>query len=222
MIQTDHKVLLITLLAVAVMLAIMPFDLAIMQYVNVHNTCRPIFDAITDIGLAKWYEWPSGLIAVIGFILWRTKKMSGKFLSLWRASIQIFASVACAGLFTDIMKRLFARARPVEFLQHGIYGFFHWHEVFGHDTHHFQSFPSGHATTMMSLATAITLMLPEKYRWARIPLFVFIGIIAASRIMVTAHYPSDVIAGTIIGIWGAVLVQRAMPRILGFLRRSPV
>jgi len=221
MTQTDRKTLFITLLAVAVMLAVIPLDLAAMQYVNAHNTCRPFFDAITDIGLAKWYEWPTGLVAVIGFILWRTKKMPEKFLPLWRASIQIFASVAGAGLFTDVLKRLFARARPVEFLQHGIYGFFHWHEAFGHNTYHFQSFPSGHATTMMSLGTAITLTLPEKYRWARIPVFAFTGVIAASRIMVTAHYPSDVIAGTIIGIWGAVLVQRVMPHILGFLCRPP-
>jgi len=219
MIQIERKTWLITLLAIAVMLAVMPFDLVIMQYVNAHNTCRPFFDAITDIGLAKWYEWPTGLIVVTGFILWRAKKLPENFLPVWRMAIQILLSVAGAGLFTDVLKRVFARARPVEFLQHGIYSFFHWHEAFGLHTYHFQSFPSGHATTMMSLATAIALILPEKYRWTRIPVFIFAGIIAASRIMVTAHYPSDVIAGMMIGIWGAVLTNCTMPHIMSFLCR---
>jgi len=55
--------------------------------------------------------------------------------------------------------------------------------------------------------------------WPRLraPLLVYALVIAASRVIVLAHHPSDVIAGAVVGIAGALLVRDwAAARRLGF------
>ena len=48
-------------------------------------------------------------------------------------------------------------------------------------------------------------------------LWIYALAIAASRIVVSAHYPSDVLAGAVVGTVGALLVRRAFAlRRLGF------
>jgi undecaprenyl-diphosphatase len=68
----------------------------------------------------------------------------------------------------------------------------------------FTSLPSGHATTVFAAAVAITALWPRTgiLMW---PLAVTI---ALSRVLVLAHNPSDVIAGAIVGIIGALVVKR--------------
>ena len=44
---------------------------------------------------------------------------------------------------------------------------------------------------------------------ARVALWVYAGIIALSRVILTAHYPSDVIAGAVVGACGALMVRSA-------------
>lgn len=208
--MTISKPVGLTIFALAAAAAVMPFDLAIAQYVNAHDACRPFFEAITDIGLGKWYVWPSGILALAGFALWKNKKLPERFFPAWHASVLIFIAVGGSGLLTDTLKRIFARARPTEFFASHTTGFFHWADAFGPHAYHFHSFPSGHTTTALSLAAAVTFLLPEKQRWLRIPVFVFAGILAVSRIMVSAHYTSDVIVGAVIGTWGAVIAHKIL------------
>ncbi len=81
----------------------------------------------------------------------------------------------------------------------------------------YASFPSGHATTAFSAAIAIGAMWPG----ARPYLWFYAVIIAVSRVIVSAHHPSDVIAGAIVGAMGAVLVRNWFAaRRLGFLVAS--
>ncbi len=59
------------------------------------------------------------------------------------------------------------------------------------------SFPSGHAGTSFAAATAIFLSLPRcRWKWL---LYVLAALIAFSRLYVGIHYPTDVIAGAVIG-----------------------
>jgi len=57
------------------------------------------------------------------------------------------------------------------------------------------SFPSGHATSSFACATAMTRIAPEAA-----VLFLLAAAIGISRPYLGMHYPSDVLAGTVLGI----------------------
>lgn len=70
------------------------------------------------------------------------------------------------------------------------------------------SFPSGH--TASSFAAAAALYFSRKKLW--IPAVILAGLIAFSRLYLYVHYPTDVLAGAVIGIlmgWiASMLVHR--------------
>ena len=67
----------------------------------------------------------------------------------------------------------------------------------------YASMPSGHATTAFAAMVAVALLWPR----LRIPVLVYALLIAASRVMLDAHYLSDVLAGAVAGAAGALLVR---------------
>lgn len=72
------------------------------------------------------------------------------------------------------------------------------------------SFPSGHTTS--SLACTWVLLIRGPKRWG-IPLFVLAILIGLSRLYVGVHYPTDVLAGAVIGILCATLAMWLEPKI---------
>jgi membrane-associated phospholipid phosphatase len=67
----------------------------------------------------------------------------------------------------------------------------------------YASFPSGHAVTSFALAVAVTAVWPR----ARPAMIAYAFLIAASRLVLLAHHPSDVVAGALIGVVGAMSVR---------------
>jgi membrane-associated phospholipid phosphatase len=66
----------------------------------------------------------------------------------------------------------------------------------------FDSFPSGHATSVFAVATALAASYPT-LRW---PLYALAAAIALGRVYLARHHLSDVIAGALIGVVIAVLI----------------
>ena len=64
------------------------------------------------------------------------------------------------------------------------------------------SFPSGHASTTFSTATALSMAYPKWYVIA--PAFLWAGSVSYSRMYLGVHYPSDVATGALIGAGSAV------------------
>ncbi|MBI5236976.1 MAG: phosphatase PAP2 family protein [Deltaproteobacteria bacterium] len=58
------------------------------------------------------------------------------------------------------------------------------------------SFPSGHSMCAFAIATIISFYFPV----ASIPLCAFAALIAASRIFLALHYPTDCLAGAAVGV----------------------
>jgi membrane-associated phospholipid phosphatase len=70
-------------------------------------------------------------------------------------------------------------------------------------TEAYASFPSAHAITAFALAFAVSAVWPR----ARAAMIVYALLIAASRLVLLAHHPSDVVAGGLIGVVGAMAVR---------------
>ena len=70
------------------------------------------------------------------------------------------------------------------------------------------SFPSAHATVLFALAMAVW---QENRRWGNY-FFILAALNAVARVYVGVHWPSDVLAGAVIGIITAIAVKKIMPR----------
>lgn len=68
------------------------------------------------------------------------------------------------------------------------------------------SFPSGHTCSSFAAATAMALAFGKRGAWAYLPA----ALIALSRIYVGVHYPTDILAGALVGSAMAFMVFRLL------------
>jgi undecaprenyl-diphosphatase len=160
-----------------------------------------IFDEITDFGKSGWFLVPAGLllIATAAVAMWNLPRFTRLVLAAVTVRLGfLFLAIGLPGLFVTILKRLIGRARPFVGEDGGTFVFipFIWRPEYA-------SIPSGHGTTAFAAAIAIGALWPR----ARPIMWIYALLIAASRVVITAHYPSDVIASAVFGILGAILVR---------------
>ena len=157
-----------------------------------------VFNEITDYGKSGWFLWPSGvLILVLAAV---ARPALGRVSNLVIVSLAVrleflFLAVAGPGLLVTVCKRLIGRVRPSE-LGPFAYEPFSWRAEYA-------GLPSGHGTTAFAAAIAIGALWPR----VRPLMWLYAVIIALSRVIIGAHYPSDVIAGAFVGTVGALLVR---------------
>ena len=193
---------------IAALIAIITFSLtALLSYnlwdISLAYYCKGLSQSILNIaetvtiaGESKWYYIlfiPAYLI--LRFIL--------KNQSWSRRILFLLVSISASGLINLLIKWLAGRHRPVDFFNKGLFGFDYFGMIY--ET---TSFPSGHAVTAFTLATAVTLLFPR----LRIPAFAAAAAIGISRIMLTSHYLSDVLIGAASGIIYALTVKYIFDR----------
>jgi membrane-associated phospholipid phosphatase len=155
------------------------------------------FNEITDYGKSGWFLVPLAGAIITAAIF---APAAGRTANLVLTSIVVrltylFFAIAVPGLFVTIVKGFIGRARPSEV---GPFTYTPWTWQ-----HQFASLPSGHTTTAFAAACAIAALWPRM----RIPMLVFAVIIASSRVVITAHFVSDVVAAAFVGTFGAILVR---------------
>lgn len=62
------------------------------------------------------------------------------------------------------------------------------------------SFPSGHTAASFASAVALFATLKDKYKWWGVGALILATIIGISRLYVVVHWPTDVLAGCVVGI----------------------
>jgi undecaprenyl-diphosphatase len=156
------------------------------------------FNEITDFGQSGWFLVPLAILIVLTAAL--ATPAAGRIGSLVLASLAVrfgylFFAIAVPGLFVTIVKRLIGRVRPSDV---GPFAYVPWSW-----RNEYASLPSGHSTTAFAAAVAIAALWPK----ARIPMLIYAAVIALSRVIITAHFVSDVVAAAFVGGFGAILVR---------------
>lgn len=143
--------------------------------------------------LSRHNDWvnvgvPVGLLA--GGIISDDKQMR-------QNALYVASSSAVNAVVTMLMKKIVKRPRP--FLANvkikAVYPATHY------------SFPSGHASTSFTTASALSQAYPKWYVIA--PSFLWAGTVSYSRLYLGVHYPTDVAAGAILGT-GTAFSLRAL------------
>ncbi len=114
--------------------------------------------------------------------------------ALLEDAIYTSTSVVETFAITYGMKYLINRKRPYDRYPEKVYAYSHESSP---------SFPSGHTATAFALATSLCIKYPKWYIIA--PTAAWACSVGISRMSEGVHYPSDVIAGAVIGAGCAVL-----------------
>jgi lipid A 4'-phosphatase len=176
--------------ALAVILSVLFLDRPAALYFHAQSEqLHAVFRFITQFGVSTGYLVGAAITFIalrIAARLPRFAPLAARLDSYSTLPLFVFVSVAASGLAVDLVKTIFGRARPKLLFSEGAY-YFGWLGT----RSDFWSFPSGHTATAVSVALALSMIWPRYRAVAAI----FAALVAASRIIITAHYVSDVVMG---------------------------
>lgn len=156
------------------------------------------FDLIGEFGCA------SLVLALILILFKKTRRLG----------VCVLLALCIGALFTNlILKNLIARPRPFEDAR-GIY--YSWWLFVGALEETSSSFPSGHTTAAMASMTVIFLSADKRFSWL---VFLYPLVMGLSRSYLMVHYPSDVIAGFLVGLLAALIAWGIMQMTSGLLKK---
>ncbi|MFA5216585.1 phosphatase PAP2 family protein [Sulfuricurvum sp.] len=187
------RLLLTGLSVIAIIFSYLFIDQTVATWSHSHilGAYHELFTTITEFGDALYYLVGFSITSLLFRYVWKKYHWAN-------ITFFLFSVVAASGISADIIKWIAGRYRPSELFAHGLYGF-----DFLHIDRALTSFPSGHTATAFALATAITYLWPKAT-----PVWLFAVLIGISRLMICAHYPSDVIAGAFVGTASTLIVIR--------------
>ncbi|MEI2299081.1 phosphatase PAP2 family protein [Ensifer sp. MJa1] len=155
---------------------------------------------ITDFGTFGWMIYLSAAILAAAFVLRRAailEPLQRKAITARDLAAYFLLTIGTASALVHTLKFLFGRARPELFAELGAYSLTPFTNA---DL--YASFPSGHSTAAGAFFGVFAMLLPRLG-----PLFLVLALmIGVSRVIVGAHYPSDVAAGLLLGLWTSVMM----------------
>lgn len=130
-----------------------------------------------------------------------------------RTGVCLFGAICCGALIGNmILKDLIARPRPLTVAPYTDW----WHTI-GSPAEDGFSFPSGHVTAAAAGVTALCLSVKKKTILLG---YIYVVLMALSRCYLMAHYPSDTLAGIIVGAASAVIAFFIARAIFALLERN--
>ena len=116
---------------------------------------------------------------------------------LLKDAIYICSATALDGIITYSLKKAIHRQRPYVSYPN---------EITAYATENSFSMPSGHTSLAFTTATALSLSYPKWYVIA--PGYIWACSIGYSRMNLGVHYPSDVLAGAVLGAGSAFVTYK--------------
>ncbi len=210
--RPDARAVVLAALCSVTLFAFTFLDPWLLAYFRAADPALVAFWRVTN-GLGN-SGWMIAACLAAALVADRTARAAGRdrlrptALALRRRALFALACVAGLGALAAVTKLVIGRARPKLAEALGAYHF----EPLAFDFK-LNSLPSGHATTLFALATALALIAP---RWR--PVYFAVALWGAvGRVASGAHYLSDVILGAALGHYGALALAR-----LAASRRWPV
>jgi membrane-associated phospholipid phosphatase len=154
----------------------------------------------TNLGKAAVVLWClAAALFAIAIIAPALRGSSRSFLLRLGTRLQfLFFAVLVPVLAGEVIKWIVGRGRPFVGGHADAFNFVHFA-----GTEAYASLPSAHAITAFALAFAVSAVWPR----TRLLMFVYAVLIAGSRLVLLAHHPSDVVAGALVGVVGAMCVR---------------
>jgi membrane-associated phospholipid phosphatase len=163
----------------------------------VHEADEWLFRQINGLGPGPEWLWELLDPHTRNYVVLIALAIAAAALTAPRRVPRVFAQVMGAALLSwGLLEALYAlndRPRPEEVLGAANVS------LNGHSWAHLHSFPSGHMAITAALAVAAALAFPR----ARKVLWLYVGAVAFTRVMFGAHFPFDVVAGTVLGVASA-------------------
>ena len=181
------------------------FDVAVLQWLGAHHT-KLLTAAAVELTYLGTGTVVLMIVGVAALFLWHTEHKHSARLQL--------AAVAGNILLNGALKFVFHRPRPTVF---------DWQTVAVSS-----SFPSGHAmsATVCYGTVAYLVARLQKHRWSRVLTLtgavILILLICTTRLYLGVHYPSDVIAGILVGLaWASFCMATLEASLIIARRRAP-
>ena len=161
---------------------------------SIHGISSPLMDSVMQ---ATAYVTEHGAIWILlSCILVCTKRYR-------HAGVAMLVCMLVASILCDeVLKPLICRERPVDLCDFDL--------IIDPPTSY--SFPSGHSTVAFATATALFL----HHRREGCILYVCASFVAFSRLYLFVHWPTDVIAGALLGITVSIAVVWLLRRYIPF------
>lgn len=158
------------------------WEVAFVRGINVrypaNNTWKTFSSTAKPIAIAI----PLGMLAV---------SLISENKNLETGAYETVAGLAMAAIGTEALKTIVKRPRPYQT----------YNDIYPDEIDLSNSFPSGH--TSVAFASATSLFLITKKWYLGVPALAWATGVGYSRIYLGQHYPSDVLAGALVGAAGA-------------------
>ena len=175
------------------------FDYSVASFFDsINYQTKSLFGTLTHFGDSLYFFVPTILIwSLIKIIKSKNQIME----TISDISLFIFLNILLSGIVTQILKHIIGRPRPV------LYNGFELKslDIIQFDSK-WHSFPSGHTATIFAFIFCMIFLFP-KIKNALITIAI---IIASTRVIVGAHFISDIFGGTLVAYLSTIFISKKL------------